>query len=157
MNKLVVVSILAIAFSGCASTKSTVSKNYISHNDKKISLTIIKDSEIAIPADQYQLLESQIRDGLTQNGLLSTNEDIAQHSAIVTIHSFRMRPDAARLAVGILAGCDNIKSTVAVTDISTREEIGSSQISINECAAWGTASQVIKKYTDGVVANLSKK
>lgn len=68
-----------------------------------------------------------------------------------------MRDDAARLLVGIMAGCDNIASTVIVTDKVTHEELGRSQISIKECGAWGVASQVIKKYTDGVVAYLSNK
>ena len=154
-----ILSIIAIAglVVGCASTKSTVSKAYTSSKESQLSISVQKSSDVSIPDEQYQLLESQIKNGLAANGLLASGEQNSQHSVTVEIHSFRMRDDAARLTVGIMAGCDNIVSTVVVTDKVTREELGRSQVSIKECAAWGVASQVIKKYTDGVVAYLSKK
>jgi hypothetical protein len=66
-----------------------------------------------------------------------------------------MRPDAARLTVGIMAGCDNIKSKVSIIDPANNQKIGESEITIEECAAWGTSSQVIKKYSEGVVKYLA--
>jgi len=150
-------SILVTTLFGCASTKSTISKSYVTNHEAKVSLTIDKNSGVSIPAGQYHLLESQIRSGLAERGVLASNGELAQHSAVVNLHSFRMRDDAARLTVGILAGCDSITSTVVVIDKSTFDEVGNSKISIKECAAWGVADQVIKKYTDGVVAFLSGK
>ena len=157
MNKIIAVSILSIFLLGCASTKSTVVKRYISSDESKISITIIKDVSVSVPDNQYQLIEDNITDGLKKNGLLASNQETSKHSAVVTLHSFRIRDDAARLAVGILAGCDNIISTVTVMDKLTNDEIGKSKISINECAAWGVSDQVITKYTNGVVEYLSNK
>lgn len=157
MKKVFAILVISAFLHGCASTKSTVTKAYTPAKDDQLSIHIEKPSNVSIPLDQSQLLESQIRNGLAGKGLLASSPDDSQHSVTVKIHSFRMRDDAARLTVGIMAGCDNIASTVTVTDKVTKEELGSSQISIKECAAWGVASQVITKYTDGVVAYLSNK
>ncbi len=155
MKKLFASLVLVSFLSGCASTQSTVLKEYEPAGSSSLAVTIEKNSNIAIPVDQFQQLESQIKTGLSQKGLLASTEASSKHSVTVRIHEFKMRDDTARLMVGIMAGCDSIVSTVTVTDKSTNEEIGNSEISIKECAAWGVASQVITKYTNGVLAYLS--
>ena len=157
MKKLIIVSMMVVTLFGCANVKLKTSKSYISNDETKISITINKGLGVSITEDQYQLLENQITEGLAKKGILASNEKVSQHSAVVSLHSFKLRDDAARLLVGILAGCDKIDSTVSVTDKSTRNEIGSSSISIKECAAWGVAEKVIKKYADGIVSFLSTK
>ena len=157
MKKALVTLAIAISLVGCASTKSTVAIEYEPTTKQKLALSIEKGTAVAIPEDQYALLESQIKSGLTHQNLLSPDGEISRHSATVKIHSFYLRDDLARVAVGIMAGCDNIVSTVTVTDKLTNKTIGSSHISIEECAAWGVASQVITKYTEGVVAFLADK
>lgn len=157
MKKIITTFLITASLFGCASVNTNVSKTYVSDNGSKASLSIKKDSGVTIPADQEQLLEKQIREGLIQKGILAADDKSSQHSVIVNIHAFKMRNDASRLFAGALAGCDDINSTITVTDKISGKEIGNSQISINECAAWGVASQVIKKYTDGVVAYLTNK
>jgi hypothetical protein len=120
-----------------------------------MSVTINSASNLSIPEEQYQLLESHIREGLTQKDLLSPSSDAAAHDVVIDIQAFRLRNDAARLTVGIMAGCDKIRSHIVVTERATQKEIGRSDVSIKECAAWGVANQVIRKYGDGVVEYLS--
>jgi uncharacterized protein YceK len=157
MRKIIAIFLLSVSSFGCASIDSRVSKTYVQGNGSQLSISFMEDAGVSVPSEQKQLLVNQIREGLSQNGLLATDENNSQHSVIVNIHTFRMRDDAARLAVGIMAGCDNIRSTVIVTDKITGKEIGNAKVSIKECAAWGVASQVITKYTDGVVAYLTNK
>lgn len=166
MRKIIAIFLLSVSSFGCASIDSRVSKAYVQGNGSLLSISFMQDAGVSIPSEQKQLLVNQIREGLSQNGLLATEATEAteatdgnnsQHSVIVNIHTFRMRGDAARLTVGIMAGCDNISSTVIVTDKITGKEIGNAKVSIKECAAWGVASQVITKYTDGVVAYLTNK
>ncbi|MEZ4527357.1 MAG: hypothetical protein R2941_15670 [Desulfobacterales bacterium] len=57
--------------------------------------------------------------------------------------------------VGIMAGCDNIKSNVTISDSAEKQKIGESEVSIDECDAWGVSSQVIKKFSEGVVKYLA--
>lgn len=157
MRKIIAIFLLSVSSFGCASIDSRVSKAYVQGNGSQLSISFMQDAGASIPSEQKQLLVNQIREGLSQKGLLATDENNSQHSVIVNIHTFRMRNDAARLAVGIMAGCDYIRSTVIVTDKITGKEVGNAKVSIKECAAWGVASQVIKKYTDGVVAYLTNK
>ena len=157
MKKIISIFFVSASLIGCASIESTVAKAYVPSNESQLSLSVKKDSGVSIPSEQGQLLENQIREGLSKNGLTVSNEINSQHSVIVIIHTFKMRADGARLFVGILAGCDDINSTVIVTDKLSGKEIGNAKISINECAAWGVASQVITKFTDGVVAYLTNK
>jgi len=155
MKKAFAILAFSTALIGCASTKSIVAIEYKPETKQKLALAIQKSAAVTIPEEQYSLLETQIKSGLSQENLLVPDGDISRHTVTVQIHSFYLREDAARLTVGILAGCDNINSTVTVTDKLTNEKIGSSNISIEECAAWGVASQVITKYTDGVIAYLT--
>ncbi len=157
MKKYLGLALLSTMLFGCASANLNVSKPYITNKNAKLSLSISKDPGVLIPPKQFELIENQISEGLTQSGLLSSSEVRSEHTVTIDMRSFRMRDDAARLTVGILAGCDNINSLVTVTDTSTNEVVGKSEISIKECAAWGVAEQVIKKYTEGVVNYLSNK
>lgn len=155
MKQLMTIFILVSILFGCASTKSNVSKSYTASDESKLTLVLKKNEEVSIPQEQYQLIENQIKGGLSDKGLLAADELDSQHVVTVNLHSFRMREDAARLAAGIMAGCDNINSTVAITEKLTGNLMGSSTISIKECAAWGVAKQVITKYTNGVIEFLS--
>ena len=157
MKKYLGLVLLLTMLFGCASANLNVSKPYISDKATKLSLSISKDPGVLIPEEQYQQIENEISQGLTQRGLLSPSGYEPKHCVTIDVHSFRMRSDGARLSVGILAGCDNINSLVTVTDTSTNEVVGKSEISIKECAAWGVAEQVIKKYTEGVINYLSNK
>lgn len=151
MLKEIAIAVLATTLIGCASTKSTVSKSHNLSPGNKVALTIKEPSGGQITADQQAFLVNQIMDGLIQNDMLAPSPESAQYSVIVDIHSFRMRSDAARLTVGIMAGCDNINSTVSIEG-SSGARVGSANVAIKECAAWGVADQVIKKYADGVVS-----
>jgi len=122
----------------------------------KLLVSIDKNPGLDIPEEQFNQIKAQIEQRLTQGGRLARKGDENYHSATVTITSFRMRPDAARLLVGAMAGCDNIKSNVSVVERDSGKELGSAEISIEECAAWGVADQVIGKYSDGVADYLTQ-
>lgn len=157
MKKAFLIVLVAACLAGCATTKSNVSMEYASDEGRLLSVSIEKGEDIVIADDQYAYLESSIKNSLSKKNLLAYEGYKPEHIVTVKIHSYRMRDDAARLAVGIMAGCDNIKSTVVVTDAFSKEKLGSSEISISECAAWGVANQVIEKYAQGVVAYLAGK
>jgi len=114
-----------------------------------------KEATVDIPEEVLDTIKSQIQEGLSEHNLLATTTDDKSRKAEINITSYRMRPDAARLTVGIMAGCDNIRSNVAIIDPSNKQKIGESEIKIEECAAWGVSSQVIKKYSEGVVKYLA--
>ena len=155
MKKIPVLVLLSVILSACANAKLSVIEPYTSSKDRKLSFVIEKNSNINIPNEQFSLMESVIKQGLEKNSLLSV-EGNSNHSVKIDITEYRMRKDAARLIVGIAAGCDKVNSVVTVVDNETGEEIGKSNVRINECASWGVAAQVVTKYANAVVKFLSK-
>ncbi len=155
MKKISTLVLTMAVLSGCATTKLSVIELYKPNKDEKLTFTIEKGTNVNIPSVQLSLMESVIKRGLQDNSLLAA-EGNSNHSAKINITEYRMRDDAARLIVGILAGCDKVNSVVTVVNNETGEELGKSNIRINECAAWGVAEQVVTKYANGVVKFLSK-
>lgn len=148
--------LFCLFLSGCGA-KSNVITPYQFESDITIGFSLSKKDVIEIPDDVLETIQKQIHDGLAAQNLLANNGNDNSHEAEILITSYRMRPDAARLLVGIMAGCDNIKSNVVVKDTKTKEKIGESEIMIEECAAWGVQSQVIAAYSEGVVNYLAGK
>ena len=148
--------LFCLFLSGCGA-KSNVITPYQFDSDITLEFSLSKKDGIEIPDDVFETIQKQIHEGLLAQNLLANNGNNNSHKAEILITSYRMRPDAARLLVGIMAGCDNIKSNVVVTDVKTKEKIGESEIMIEECAAWGVQSQVIAAYSEGVVNYLAGK
>jgi hypothetical protein len=149
MKNVLLLALLGFFVQGCAGVTSRPLIPYAAGCNTKLMVTVNKAANVEIPDEYFKKIQAQIEQGLAQRRRLAEANDDKYDSAAVTITSFRMRPDAARLAVGILAGCDNIKSNISVVD--NGKEVGSADVSIQECAAWGVADQVIGKYTGGVV------
>lgn len=156
MKNLSLALIIVAFLSACASVKVAPSVSYTPQSDTKLSLDIQLSDGVAIASEYLTMLEENIKGGLAASGLLENDQEAANQSVTVTVSDFRMRDDAARLTVGILAGCDKIMSTIVVTDNTSGDELGRTEAKIRECAAWGVAAQVIEKYTDGVVSFLTE-
>ena len=140
---------------GCGAAKSNLITPYQFDSSFKLNFSLSKKEIVEIPEEILETIKRQILEGLSEHNLLATTADENFRKAEVIITSYRMRPNAARLTVGIMAGCDNIKSNVVVIDSATKQKIGESEIMIKECAAWGVSSQVIKAYSEGVVKYLA--
>ncbi len=147
--------VLLCLFLGGCGAKSNVITPYQFNSNIKLDFTLSKKEKIEIPDEVLETIRKQIRDGLSAQNILVKNTDENFRKAEILITSYRMRPNAARLLVGIMAGCDNIKSSVVVVDSKTNEKIGESEIMIEECAAWGVSSQVITAYSEGIVSYLA--
>ena len=157
MKKTWVCLVLFCLFlSGCAA-KSNVITPYQFDSNLKIDFFLSKQEIVEIPDEVLETMRKQIQEGLSEQNLIATNTDENVRKVEILITSYRMRPDAARLLAGIMAGCDNIKSHVVVTNSETKKKIGESEIMIKECAAWGVSSQVIAAYCEGVVNYLAGK
>jgi hypothetical protein len=148
--------VICFFLSGCGA-KSNVVKPYQFDSNLKLNFSVLKNEPVEIPSENLETIQKKIQEGLSEKNLLATNDDKKYRKAEILITSYRMRPDAARLIVGIMAGCDNIKSNVVITDPETNNKIGESEISIEECAAWGVSSQVIAAYSKEVVNYLTGK
>jgi hypothetical protein len=149
-------ALFCLFLNGCGA-KSNVIKPYQFDSNLKLDFSLSHEEQIEIPDEVIETIQKQIQEGLSQQNLLAAKTGENFREAEIHITSYRMRPDAARLLVGIMAGCDNIKSNVVVKDSGSKEKIGESEIMIEECAAWGVQSQVIAAYSEGVVNYLAGK
>jgi hypothetical protein len=151
-----VLVLFCLFLTGCGA-KTNVVTPYQFDSNSKLNFELSKHEKVEMPAEELATIKKQIQDGLTEKKLFENNPAEQTRVAEIKITSYRMRPDAARLLVGAMAGCDNIKSNVAVIDTKTKERIGESEIMVEECAAWGVSSQVIAAYSKEVVEYLSGK
>lgn len=155
IKKWLALALFCLFLCGCGAAKSKLITPYQFNSSFKLNFSLSKKETVEIPEEILETIKKQIQEGLSERNLLATTTDDNFRKAEIVITSYRMRPDAARLTVGIMAGCDNIKSNVAVIDSATKQKIGESEIIIKECAAWGVSSQVIKTYSEGVVKYLA--
>jgi len=155
MKKLVLSLTSIIVFlglSGCAT--NTVIIPYKNDTKKSMKISLLKDSKLTISKQVLVSINQQIKNGLKKQNLLYSNETNFNNIEI-RLTSYRMRPNVARLTVGILAGCDNIKSDIIVRN-HENIIIGQSKIEFKECAAWGVSSQVITAYSKEVIKYLTQ-
>jgi hypothetical protein len=120
-----------------------------------INYSLSAKESVEVPTEVLETMRSQIKSGLSDQNLLATKNEDRFLQANILITEYRMRPDAARLLVGIMAGCDTIKTEVIIADSSDEKTVGKSEFKSNECAAWGVSAQVIKAHTKKIVDYLS--
>lgn len=145
--------IVFLFLTGCGAS-SNVIKNYHADKNSKLKFSLVSQESIDVPNEVLETMRTQIQTGLSERNILASSGDERFRKATILITAYRMRPNAARLLVGILAGCDTIKSNVIVVDQPTSITVGESELEYEECAAWGVASQVISAYTESVVEYL---
>ncbi len=156
IGKLIAIGAIAVVMTGCGSSTKVI-KPYQANSKDKLYVSVTKTNTATVPNDVLRTIEKQVKVDLAEKNLLAANINQSSQKVKIVISSYRMRPDAARLTVGIMAGCDNINSTVIVTNRKTNKIVGESKVDIKECAAWGVSSQVIASYSKGVSKYLLEK
>lgn len=148
------IAILGLFLSSCGA-KSNVIQQYKPEKDIKLKYTLSTTPQADVPDAVLNEMRSQIQESLSARNLLSTKGDIKFHQANILITEYRMRPDAARLLIGIMAGCDTLTSKVTIVESSNGKIIGESEFESKECAAWGVAAQVIEAHIKKIIEYLS--
>ena len=149
-------ALLCLFVCGCCGTAKFKSITpYQFDSSLKLKFSLSKEASVDIPEEILDTIKSQIQEGLSGCNILAATTDNNSRKAEIIITYYRMRPIAARLMVGIMAGCDNIKSNVVIIDPANKQKIGESEITIEECDSWGISSWIIKKYSEVVVKYLS--
>ncbi len=142
---------LVLLFSGCGVTQTSLIPYQI-ENGSKMSYSLSTDNSISVPHDVLVSMDSQLKQGLLNKNKFTKGNSTLE--ATVLIKEYRMRPNAARLTVGIFAGCDTLKSEVVITNKTTNKVVGKSEFKSKVCEAWGVSSQVIKAHMQKIIAFL---
>jgi len=155
-TKCIYLVLIVFFLSGCGAT-STIIQKYQPDRTDKLNYSVSVAPQVEVPDEVLKSMQSQLQKSLSEQNLLAAAVDDKFHKADILITHYRMRPDAARLLVGMMAGCDKITSKVTIVDSNTKKTIGEAEFESNECAAWGVASQVIRAHMEKISNYLSGK
>ena len=145
---------MGLFLSGCGA-KSNVIQKYQPEKNTKLKYSLLATPQVEVPDAVLDTMRSQVQESLSARNLLTKKGDVKYNKADILITEYRMRPDAARLLVGIMAGCDTFKSKVTVVDSNAGKVVGESEFESKECAAWGVSAQVIEAHINKITDYLS--
>jgi len=154
--KILVATLLLVSHAllvGCAGTSATVNSEYRLAQGEKVKL------QLSTPSTASEEGATIFRDRLTAQlvgrGLLAGASDGSSKTLEVTMNNYYMRHGAARAMVGIMAGADNIQSTVKVKDQATGKALSEFTVESKNPTAWGTSRGLIEEHADEIVATLA--
>ncbi len=131
---------------GCVGTSLKVDQSYVYNASDSFSYSIIDEAEVT--PQGMSIFKDRLKAQLIESTLYSedSNKEIE-----VTINNYRMRHGAARALAGIMAGADNITSTIRIKDKSSGDVVGEFQVVSKNPTATGTAKGLIEQHADKIV------
>lgn len=154
MQKFVVLILIAASslIVGCAGTAARIQSQYQLTQGEKLKLQLTAPP--AASEEGITILRERLTAQLTNSGLLATPSDASARIIEVAVTNYYMRHGATRAMVGILAGADNIQSTVKIKDAATGNVLSEFTIESKNTTAWGTSRGLIEDHADKVVETL---
>lgn len=147
---LVVVTFLA----GCATTAS-VQGDYKVAASQKFTINLVAPG--TLNAEAEGILRERLTSQLRSAGMLAAGAEPGAQVLEVNVTNYNMRHGAARALVGILAGTDNIQSTVRLKDKAGDRTVWEYKVESSNATAWGTSRGMIENHADEIVATLGKR
>lgn len=154
MRNLVASILLASVASlvGCAGTSAIVQSEYRLAQGEKVKLQL--STPPTASEEGMAILRERLTTQLSSNALLAGGSDASNRTVEVIVTNYYMRHGAARAMVGIMAGSDNIQSTVKIKDSSTGNVLSEFTVQSKNPTAWGTSKGLIEEHADKIVATL---
>jgi Domain of unknown function (DUF4410) len=143
----------SLLLSGCAGTALRVQSAYQPASGDKITYAIFPKVEVSDEA--LSILRQELDSQLQGKGLLAANPTEARKSVEISITNYYMRHGATRALVGIMAGADNMQSSVQVKDRTTQVVVGEFAVESKNPTAWGTSRAMIMEHADKIVEYLT--
>lgn len=144
----VTVAAIALAALSACSTTSVMHSGYRVAEAQTFSYEITNTSEMSVAG--LALLRDSLDQQLSDRRLLAVNGDPEALKVDVRINNYYMRNGAARFLVGIMAGRDNIRSTVKVLR-ADGQQMGHFEVESYNATALGTSSGLVEKHAKEIV------
>jgi hypothetical protein len=153
MKKLAMVLLIAAgsALSGCAGTAAKVQTEYQLVQGEKLKLQLVTPPNAT--DEGVGILRERLNEQLSTNGLLAPATDDDARTIEVTVTNYYIRPGAVRATMGIMAGADNVQSTVKIKD-SVGKVLSEYAVESKNPTAWGTSRGLLEKHADMIVETL---
>jgi hypothetical protein len=151
----VVAAVLIVASSllaGCAGTSAMVKSEYRLAQGEKLNLQLTAPPTAS--EEGITILRERLTAQLSSNRLLAAASDASVRTIEVAVTNYYMRHGATRAMVGIMAGADNIQSTVKVKDQASGKVLSEFTVESKNPSAWGTSRGLIEEHADKVVETL---
>ena len=145
-----VVSCLLIA--GCAGTTMRVQTEYRPVAGEKFGYEIVNMAKMSEEA--LVIMRLRLDGELANKGLLATGPQESGRKVEIVVTNYYMRHGAARSLVGVMAGADNITSTVKVKDGKTNAVLGEFVVESKNPTALGTSRGLVEGHADLIVRYL---
>lgn len=142
---------LSFVLAGCG-TSGNVRKQYSHASSDRFAYEVSNTGDMSV--EGLVFLRARLDATLAALGRLAIDHDPSAKKVMIEITSYRMRNGATRALFGIMAGRDNIHSTVKVLD-PAGDVIGETEISSGNSTAWGTSQGLIEGHADAIVAFLT--
>ena len=136
-----------------------ITKPYTPRQDSLLEYKIYQSATIdessLISQDGLEILRSRIEQQLRAKGRLANKPADAQEKVEINITRYKMRSDTERILLGILAGTDNMRSTIIIKDKKLNKIISEFKIKSSNSSAWGTSRGMIEDHADKIVNYLA--
>ncbi|MEP6823313.1 MAG: DUF4410 domain-containing protein [Ramlibacter sp.] len=146
---LLIVSATLVA--GCT-TSARVQSEYKLPQGEKFSFQVTAPTNVS--AEARQIFDERLRGQLAGGSLLAGSSDVNARSLEIAVTTYNMRHGAARALLGILAGSDDMQSTVKVRDRGTGAVLSEFSVESRNSTAWGTSKGMIEDQADKIVETL---
>ena len=151
MNRILVAGALlpCLLLVACAGASLRVDRPYQPSPGQKFTYEIVNKAQV--PAEGLGILEARLATQLTGSGLLTSRTDKSARTVEIVIENYYMRHGATRAMVGVMAGADNILSTVIVKEAGSGEVLARFQVQSSNPTALGTSRGLIEEHADKIV------
>ena len=143
--------VVATFLAGCATT-ATVQGDYKVAASQKFTITLVAPG--TLNAEAEGILRERLVSQLQASGMLAAAADGGAQVLEVNVTNYNMRHGAARALVGILAGVDNIQSTIRLKDKAGDRTAWEFKVESTNASAMGTSRGLIENHADEIVTTL---
>lgn len=146
MKGFIVAALVALATTGCIGTSSKITASNQAAAGARYWYTI--DNHGYMSPEGLGILHARLDERLGHE--LAPADSPGAFRADVVISSYRMRHGAARALVGVMAGTDEIRSSVTIVDPQTGERLGRIDVESKNQTAIGSAGGLIAGHADEI-------
>lgn len=154
MKTLIAAIVMASSalLAGCAGTSASVKSEYRLAQGEKLKLQI--NSSPLVTPQGMTIFQERLTNQLSDSALLASPDDTSSKVIDITVTNYYMRHGATRALVGIMAGADNMQSTIQIKDPKAESVLSEFKVESKNPSAWGTSKGMIEEHADKIVETI---
>ena len=130
-------------------TQLIVSQSFYYDSSYNFSYDIVDGSKVSEKG--MSIFKNRLESELKQKSLYKENSNKVIE---ITFNNYYMRHGAARHLAGVMAGVDNITSTVVIKEKDNDKIVGEFRVISKNATAWSSAGNLIEQHADKIIAYL---